>query len=106
MLRLRLGSLALAGGVLFTLSGCCSCCESGSMFSRLFNRSAGYGPTSRSGPECECHNNSFMGPTPQMISSQGAMPTMPSTSIPVTTIPAGQPPLFKNQYAAPVPFVP
>jgi len=104
MLRLRMASLALASGVLVTLSGCTSTCEREPLFSRLFDRSSSYG--SRSSAECECHN-SFMGPTPTMMPSQGTMTTMPSsaTSIPITNIPQGQPPqLFKN--AAPTPYVP
>ncbi len=105
MLRLRMASLALASGVLFTLSGCYSMCDSGPLFPRL----SGYAPLSRPHPECECHN-SFMGPTPTMISSQGSMTTMPSsaTQIPVTNIPTGgQPPqLFKSQNAVPGPWVP
>jgi hypothetical protein len=96
--------LALASGVLATLSGCTSMCDSGPMFPRLFDRSSSYGM--RSSAECECHN-SYMAPMPTMISSQGTMTTMPSsaTSIPITNIPQGQPPmLFKN--AAPTPYVP
>ena len=106
MLRLRLASLALASGVLFTLSGCTSSCEREPLFSRLFDRSSSYRPMSHSSAECECHNL-FMGPMPTMMSSQGTMTTMPSsaTSIPITNIPQGQPPmLFKN--AAPTPYVP
>lgn len=111
MLRLRLASLALASGVVFTLSGCQSSCDSPPLFGRLFDRSSSYRPMSHSGPECECHNSSFMGPMPTMISSPGSMMTMPpsATQIPITNIPtsAGQPPLFlKTPSAAPTPYAP
>lgn len=104
MLRLRLASLALASGVLFTLSGCYSMCDSGPLFPRLFDRSSSYRPTSH--PECECHNSSFMAPAPTMISQGSMTPSSPS-QIPITNIPAGQPPmLFKTPNAAPTPYVP
>ncbi len=37
MLRLRLAYLALASGVIMTLSGCYSTCDSGPVFSRFFS---------------------------------------------------------------------
>jgi hypothetical protein len=112
MLRLRLATLALASGVLFTLSGCCSFCENGQF--RLFpSRSSGYGAFSHPTAECECHN-AFMAPPPAMMSSaQGPVMTMPSTAsattpIPITNIPATtQPPsIFRVPSAPPTAYVP
>ena len=105
MLRLRLASLALASGVLFTLSGCCSFCENGSMFPRLFDRSSSYRPVSHAGPDCECGHNSFMAPMPTMI-SQGSMPSSAPSMPAIVNIPASQnqPPLFKTPNAVPTPW--
>ena len=112
MLRLRLASLALASGVLFTLSGCCAFCENGQpSFPRLFNRSASSAPHSA---ECECHN-AFMAPPPTMIgmsSAQGPILMQPSTAsaqtpIPITNLPATQPPqMFRVPNAPPTAYVP
>lgn len=113
MLRLRLASLALASGVLFTLPGC-GIFGDGPMFPRLFpSRCSSYAPTSHAGPECECHN-AFMGPQPQMMSSaQGPIFTTPATAsattpIPITNIPAtSQPPsIFRVPSAPPTAYVP
>jgi hypothetical protein len=106
MLRLRLAFLALASGLLFTLSGCCSFCEERPLFPRLFNRSS---MSIRTG-ECECHSAH----SPQMmdagaqgpilITPGGAGQTVP---IPITNIPANQPPqIFKAPQAPPTPYVP
>ena len=82
MFRNRLASLALACGLLFTISGCCAFCEDGRMFPRLF-RSTGYRPgllTGR-GHECEC-------PAPD--GTHGPIlttPHFPPSPVPITTNP-------------------
>jgi hypothetical protein len=105
MLRIRLASLALASGLVFTLSGCCSFCEEGRPFPRLFNHSAMSHPTA----ECECQSSHL----PQMMGDvQGPILTMPGATgqtvpIPITNIPPGQPPaVFKVPTASPTPYVP
>lgn len=119
MLRLRSAYLALASGVLMTLSGCLntnSCDSGGGMFPRLF-RSAR--PTVVSGGvggfdhDCECHSahmprtfdvppgqGPFIGPPPA---------PMPPTSapIPITTIPNTAPPIItRSPVAVPTPYNP
>ena len=113
MLRLRLASLALASGLMFTLSGCCSFCEDGKFtFPRLFrsnssSRIFGHGD----GAECECHGSHLTGMM-DAASMSGPGITMPAASsqavpIPITNIPANQPPqIFKVPQASPTPYVP
>ena len=60
MLRLRLAYLALASGVMMTLSGCFSTCDSGPTFSRFF--SSRCGTSSECG--CPCQHSAQM---PQMF---------------------------------------
>ena len=111
MLRIRLASLALAGGLLFTMSGCRTSCEEGGMFSRLFRS---YSST-HSGMEgmhggCDCHSAHM----PQMEGSMvhGPVLTTPgvvgtTVPIPITNIPANQPPqIFKVPQSSPTPYVP
>ena len=112
MLRLRLSSLALASGLMFTLSGCCSFCEEGRMFPRLFPSSS----MSMSGMhgmpgECECHGAHSMPIGMDSASMPGPMwpvQSVPNASqIPITNIPANQPPqIFKIPQAQPTPFNP
>jgi hypothetical protein len=109
MLRLRLASLALASGLLFTLSGCFSTCEDGRLFPRLFRSNSA--PVYGASGECDCHS-SRMPP----ITDTGAFPgqafTMPAGSnptmpIPITNFPSNQPPqILKVPQAQPTPFVP
>ena len=111
MLRLRLAYLALASGVLFTLSGCCSFCENG-RFTLFPNRTAGY--ASYGGADCDCHNT-FMSPAPTMM-MQGPVTTMPMTAtaqpqmptqIPITDVPTTpRPQLFRVPNAPPTAYVP
>jgi hypothetical protein len=106
MLRLRLACLTLASGLLFTLSGCCSFCEEGRLFPRLFHSSS----MSRPIGECECHSAHL----PQMMdaTAQGPILTTPGAAgqtvpIPITNLPTNQPPqIFKAPQAAPTPYVP
>ena len=110
MLRIRLASLALAGGLLFTMSGCCSFCEDGKMFPRLFRSNS----STHSGMEgmhggCDCHSAHM----PQMEGAvQGPFLTAPGVAgttmpIPITNIPANQPPqIFKVPQSSPTPYVP
>jgi hypothetical protein len=106
MLRLRLACLALAGGLLFTLSGCCSFCEEGRLFPRLFNHCS----MSRPNGECECRSANL----PQMMDApvQGPILTTPGVTgqtvpIPITNLPTNQPPqFFKAPQATPTPYVP
>jgi hypothetical protein len=106
MLRLRSACLALSGGLLFTLSGCCSFCEEGRLFPRLFH----YSSMSRPIGECECHSAHL----PQMMdaAAQGPILTTPGVAgqtvpIPITNMPANQPPqIFKAPQAPPTPYVP
>jgi len=106
MLRLRLACLALASGLLFTLSGCCSFCEESRLFPRLFNRSSMCGPTG----ECECRSAHL----PQMMdaAAQGPILTTPGVAgqtvpVPITNLPANQPPqIFRAPQAPPTPYVP
>jgi hypothetical protein len=106
MLRLRLAFLALASGLLFTLSGCCSFCEERPLFPRLFSRSSMSRPTG----ECECHSAHL----PQMMdaAAQGPILTTPggagqTVPIPITNFPSNQPPqIFKTPQAPPTPYVP
>jgi hypothetical protein len=102
--------MALACGFLITLSGCCSFCEDGKLFPRLF-RSNYSGPgLFQGGAECECNST----PVPPIMDS-AAFPSPswspprpnPSMPIPITNIPANQPPhLFKIPQAAPTPYAP
>ena len=103
MLRIRLASLALATGLLFSMSGCCSMNEEGRLFPRLFNHSSMSAP--RHQGECECHGAGF---PPGVEMSQGPiMPGAVQTMPPITTLPANQTPqAFKNPPANSVPWVP
>jgi hypothetical protein len=122
MRRLRLASLALACGLLSTLSGCCAFCEDGRMFPRLFRSSSQrpildrlHGNTGSIGayhqPECDCQHGAHM-PAPDFQGGQiftmppTGMPVGP-TPIPITNIPASQPPnILKVPQAAPTPYFP
>ena len=104
MLRLRMTCLALATGFVFTLSGCCSFCEDGRLFPRLFNSSSRSSPVMHG--ECDCHNAH----SPQMMmepAAQGPV-LMPGSTMPtITTIPANQrPQVFKVPTAPTVPYNP
>ena len=111
MLRRRMAFMALACGFLFTLSGCCTFCEDGRLFPRLF-RSNYAGPGLFHGnAECECNTM----PHPPIMDSAALpgpswMPPRPATSqtpIPITNVPGNQPPaLFKVPPAAPTPYAP
>jgi hypothetical protein len=106
MLRLRLACLALASGLLFTLPGCCSFCEEGRLFPRLFNHRSMSMPTG----ECECHSAHL--PPMMDAAAQGPILTPPAfpgqtVPIPITNLPANQPPqIFKAPQATPTPYVP
>lgn len=104
MLRHRLAFLALATGFLFTLSGCCSFCEDGRMFPRLFNHSARSGPAMQA--ECDCQNPHMMMMDPAL--SKGPILTTPGSTVPIiTNVPANQPPqVFKVPTAPTTPYVP
>ena len=115
MLRSRLASLAVACGLLVTLSGCCSFCEDGRLFPRLFKSNyQGAQAGSMFGhraPECECHQGPHMPGIFDTASKHGPVlmtpasnPTMP---IPITNVPTNQPPqIFKLPQAAPTPYIP
>ena len=110
MLRLRLASLALASGLLFTLPGCCSFCEEGRLFPRLFHYSSMSRPAHELPGECECHSAHL----PQMMDAAGQGPILTppafpgqTVPIPITNLPANQPPqIFKAPQATPTPYVP
>lgn len=113
MLRVRLASLALACGFLFSLSGCCAFCEDGKLFPRLF-RSHYNGPGLFSGHrgECECPGGQMpgmLGSAPHSGPIFTSTPSMSSSTlpIPITNIPVTQPPqTFKVPNAAPTPYSP
>ena len=113
MLRLRLASLAFAGSLLLTLSGCCSFCEDGRLFPRLFHRTSN-SKAMPGGVDCECHqpgwqhgagmptgHGPFVPPAPAMISAPNQHP-----SIPITNINPNPPQLFKVPNAPPTAYVP
>ena len=111
MLRLRLASLALASGLLFTLSGCCSFCEDSRLVPRLFNRSSMSCQNCGQPGGCECHSP----PMPHMMDPavQGPILTTPggpgqTVPIPITNLPPNQPPPpnFRVPQASPTPYVP
>jgi hypothetical protein len=115
MLRLRLASLAVACGLLVSLSGCSSMsgsstCDDGRF--RLFRNSSFrpgifHGGQNGTSAECECQNGHMMDGMhgPLMPTPIGASQTMP---IPITSIPpAAQPPqVFKLPTAPATPYVP
>ena len=107
MLRLRLASLALASSLLLTLSGCCAFCEDGRLFPRMFNRSSNRATTD--GVDCECQRPGWPGGVEVPV-GQGPFIVPPGAHanppIPITNIPATQPPLFKVPQAPPTPYVP
>ena len=108
MLRLRLATLALATGFLFTLSGCCSFYEDGRLFPRLFNYSARSGPTMHAGCECQDPHapHMMMSPAAQGPLLPGSGATVHNVPI-ITNIPANQPPqVFKVPTAPTTPYVP
>lgn len=109
MLRLRLAYLALASGVLLTLSGCYSTCDEGFTFPRLFRSNR---PVITEGGDCPCMHGAgspqafdvppgqgpFMGPPPAPM--QGTIPIMnppPPNMPPITT---------RSPLAAPAPYNP
>jgi hypothetical protein len=110
MLRLRLAFLALASGLLFTLPGCCSFCEDGRLFPRLFNHRSMSMPTHGLPGECECHSAHM--PPMMDAAAQGPILTAPGVAgqtvpIPITNFPGNQPPqAFKVPQASPTPYVP
>lgn len=116
MLRLRLASLALASGLLFTLSGCTSTCEDSRLFPRLFRSSSMSQSAIQGMPgECDCqqgvHGAHQLPPMMDSASMPGPMwssQTGPNAvPIPITNIPANQPPqIFKIPQAQPTPFSP
>ncbi|MBM3993751.1 MAG: hypothetical protein FJ303_06310 [Planctomycetes bacterium] len=105
MLRLRLAFVALASGLLFMLSGCCSLCEEGRLFPRLFRHHA----LRQSHGNCECMHG---GSPVMMDAAHGPTLLTPGTAgtaapIPIRDVPASQPPqVFKVPQATPTPFVP
>jgi hypothetical protein len=113
MLRSRLASLAVACGLLITLSGCCSMCEDGRL--RLFSGSQRTGSSpgifSHQQPQCECNQGHMPGifdttssHGPVLMTPASSNPTMP---IPITNMPTMQPPqVFKLPLAAPTPYSP
>jgi hypothetical protein len=118
MLRLRLASLALASGLLFTTSGCMStssCDDGGRLFSRLFhsNSAPSYGMPGECG--CQTGGAPFAAPMPPIMDSASMPGPMWSSKsskdgmplpIPITNVP-NQPPQFpKNLLAQPTPFNP
>jgi len=110
MLRIRLASLTLASAFLLTLSGCCSFCEDGKLFPRLFNHTSRSRGAMVDGVDCECHRPGFphgvgvpAGQGPFLVPSTASNPTSP---IPITNVPAGQPPIFKVPPAPPTAYVP
>lgn len=122
MRRLRLASLIMASSLLLTLSGCCSFCEDGRF--RLFHRSSSAPVVMGSGygVDCECHRPAMPAmpvapswtPGVPVPVGQGAfvpppapVATNPNPSIPITNIPATQPPqIFKTPLAPPSAYVP
>jgi hypothetical protein len=128
MLRLRVASLAFAGSLLLTLSGCCSFCEDGRMFPRLFHRTSNSQMMS-DGQNCECQRPGWqqgagmpMGGVPMGGVPMGGMPmghgpfvppppatvAAPTTNppIPITNINPHAPQLFKVPNAPPTAYVP
>jgi len=104
MLRLRLAYLALASGVLITLSGCYSTCDSGPTFPRLFRSNRV--PVMSEG-DCGCQHAAqmpsvfdvppgqgpFMGPPPAPMPMPGP--------IPITNQPSNLPPILNKVPSAP-----
>lgn len=111
MLRLRLASLALASGLLMTLSGCLNTCAE-PMFPRMRSAFASRSVIHGEPVDCECHGAAHM-PVPADFASMqgpqlppGTVMPMPSP-IPVTNVPAGQPPsYFRVPQASPMPYAP
>jgi hypothetical protein len=110
MFRLRLASLALAAGLLVTMSGCCSFCEDGRF--RLFrSNSMSFTGSGGVSSECECHS-AHLPPGMSSASLPGTMfPSQVSAGqtvpIPITNMPPSQPPqIFKVPQAAPTPYSP
>ena len=109
MLRLRLASLALASGLLFTASGCWygDGSEDGRLFPRLF-------PIHPAGSyvngDCECRGAHSLPPVMDSGSMPGPVwpsPPPPKTaSIPITTAPVNQPNIFPIPQALPTPYTP
>ncbi len=118
MRRIRLASLALACGLLTTLSGCCGFCEDGRLFPRLFRTNYHrpildrfHGPAGAAHPECECMHGPQLPPTDFPAGQIITMPPagMPMSPIPITNIPAAQqqaPNILKVPQAAPTPYFP
>ncbi len=108
MLRLRLAFLALASGVLMTLSGCYSTCDSGPTFPRLFRSNRV--PVMSEG-ECGCEHAAhmpsgfdvppghgpFLGPMPGPVPMSGPMPM----SGPIMNPPPNLPPVVNKMQPAP-----
>jgi len=117
MLRSRLASLAVACGLLITLSGCrsSSVCEDDRLFPRLFRSNyASGGPgifSHQKQPQCECNQGQYPGifdtassHGPHLMTPTSNPTTMP---IPITNVPNSPPPqVFKLPMAAPTPYVP
>ena len=108
MLRLRLILLALASGMLMTLTGCRSTsCDEGRLFPRLFHNTSRARTTE--GMDCECQKPGWpagvgvpSGQGPFIFPGAG-MPSNPS--IPITNVNT-PPSLLKVPSATPTPFVP
>src|SRR5262245_39902801 len=103
MLRLRLASLAFAGTLLLTLAGCCSMCEDGRMFPRLFHRTSSSNGA-HSGADCECQRPGWqqggvgvpMGNGPFVVPPNATVTAPhPNPPIPITNINPNPPQLFK-----------
>lgn len=105
MLRLRSAYLALASGVLMTLSGCYSTCDSGPMFPRLFTSNR-Y-PVVTEGGDCPCQRSAQMPQVFDVPPGQGPFigPPPAPGAIPLMNAPANMPPIVTKQ-AAPVPYNP
>jgi hypothetical protein len=104
MLRLRLAFLALASGVLMTLSGCYSTCDSGPSFPRLFRSNRV--PVMSEG-DCGCDHAAHMPGVFDVPPGQGPFmgppPAPISGAIPITNLP---PIVTKVPQAPPAPYNP
>lgn len=113
MLRLRMAGLALACGLLITLSGCATYNGSsngdGGLFPRLFRSSyrPGLFHNNKQIPECECQTmDAFHGP---VMTTPGFPPSptqIPITTVPITTVPSNPPQILKVPQAPSTPYNP
>ncbi len=109
MLRFRLISLALASSL--ALSGCCTTCESGSMFPRLSERFSAR-PAMMESADCDCQRSAWpqgmpmpTGQGPFLMPGSASNPPVPT----ITTVPTTQPPppaMFRVPPAPPTAYSP